>query len=431
MIRKQGFKETGIERIPVEWNPNIFSDVVNVNPKRSLRKGTEAKYVSMADLKEFDKKIQTHLVKEFKGGSKFQNRDTLMARITPCLENGKTAFVDILNEDEVGFGSTEFIVLSGKDAKTTNEFVYYLSRLPKVRDTAIKSMVGTSGRQRVQNDVFNRLIIALPPITEQKAIAKILSDLDDKIELNRQMNATLEQIGQAIFKHWFVDFEFPNEDGKPYRSSGGEMVDSEMGEVPEGWGVGTIGDIAENPRRGVKPSAILADTSYVGLEHMPRKSIALGKWGCVGDVTSGKFQFQSGEIPFGKLRPYFHKVGIAAIDGVCSTDILVIVPKHQSWFGFVLGHMSSDEVIQYTDTISTGTKMPRANWKDLAQYEIIVPIVNVVEAFNIKINLITEMIVSNIHQSRAIAAIRDALLPKLMSGELRVPDVDKLVEVIE
>lgn len=241
-MKQTKYKDAEIGRIPERRNKAVFSSSVNVNPKRSIKKGLICKFVSMDELKEHNKQIQGFTNREFKGGSKFVNGDTLMSRITPCLENGKGAFVDILNEDEVGAGSTEFIVLSGKEGVTINEFVYYLSISPKVREVAIQSMVGTSGRQRVQNDIFDRLEIEFPQIDEQKAIAKILSDFDVKIELNQQMNKTLEAIGQALFKHWFVDFEFPDERGRPYKSSGGKMVESELGEIPKGWRLSTIGN---------------------------------------------------------------------------------------------------------------------------------------------------------------------------------------------
>src|SRR3989338_7294030 len=242
MKQKSKFKQTEIGMIPEDWEELKLLEAIEINPKRELKKGVSAKKVPMDCLRPFNKKIQSFEVSKFSGGSKFINEDTLIAKITPCLENGKTAFVDILRDDEVGFGSTEFIVLYGKNEKTTNDFVYYLSISPQLRKEAIKSMTGTSGRQRVQNDLFEDIEIIIPSINEQSAIAKILSDLDSKIELNQQMNKTLESIAQAIFTNWFVDFEFPNEKGKPYKSSGGEMVDSELGEIPKGWKIGFFGD---------------------------------------------------------------------------------------------------------------------------------------------------------------------------------------------
>jgi len=237
MTKQIEVKQTEIGVIPEDWDVKVFSDVISINPKRELKKGTETKFVSMADIKEFDKKIQGYTIRKFSGGSKFVNGDTLMARITPCLENGKTVLVDILDEMEVACGSTEFIVLSAEAGKTVPHFVYYIATSPEIRRAAIKSMTGTSGRQRVENEVFEKMKISLPPLEEQRAIAYILSSLDDKIALNRSMNSTLEAIRLALFRRWFVDFEFPNEEGKPYRSSGGEMVETKLGEVEgvEGW----------------------------------------------------------------------------------------------------------------------------------------------------------------------------------------------------
>src|SRR5690606_38318560 len=176
-------------------------------------------------------------------------------------------------------------------------------------------------------------------IETQRRIADILSALDEKIELNRQTNATLEAIAQSIFREWFVD---------------GEDVDD--------WEVGNLGDIAENIRRSVQPSEIEPDTPYIGLEHMPRKSIALSEWDTASDVMSNKYQFKQDEFLFGKLRPYFHKVGVAPLDGVSSTDILVVAPKEDDYYGVVLGHISSVDLINHTTAASTGTKMPRTNW---------------------------------------------------------------------
>lgn len=218
---KEEFKETEIGLIPEDWEIEVFSDVINVNPKRTIKKGEEVRFVSMGDIAEFNKKISGYSYRKYSGGSRFSNGDTLMARITPSLENGKTSFVDILDEDEIGAGSTEFIVLSSKEGKTIPQYVYYLSISPEVRKEAINSMTGTSGRQRVENDVFNQIEIPLPPLNEQEIIANFLYSIDRKIEINQKMNQTLEKMGQTIFKHWFIDFEFPDENGNPYKSSGG------------------------------------------------------------------------------------------------------------------------------------------------------------------------------------------------------------------
>lgn len=166
-------------------------DFIEFNPKETIKKGTIAKKVAMDKLEPYKREITDYELASFSGGSKFRNGDTLMARITPCLENGKTAQVSILNEHEIGFGSTEFIVMREKENISTNDFIYYLSLSPQIRDNAIKSMVGSSGRQRVQQDVLANIEFELPPLETQKQIAKILSSIDDKIELNNKINDNL------------------------------------------------------------------------------------------------------------------------------------------------------------------------------------------------------------------------------------------------
>jgi type I restriction enzyme S subunit len=261
--------------------------------------------------------------------------------------------------------------------------------------------------------------------------------LDDKIELNRRRNRTLEAMARAIFQSWFVDFD-PVKAKAAGRTPPGlspalaalfpdRFEDSPLGPIPAGWRVGNLGEVAKNPRRGIGAEAIKSGTPYIALEHMPRRSIALSDWTTADAIESNKFEFRRGEILFGKLRPYFHKVGIAPVDGVCSTDILVIVPKQPEWFGFCAEHFSSDAIIQHCDRTSTGTKMPRTNWNDLARFVVAIPQREVAEAFTKQFKPIIDRIHQGIQESRTLAALRDALLPKLISGELRVPDAERIV----
>jgi type I restriction enzyme, S subunit len=131
---------------------------------------------------------------------------------------------------------------------------------------------------------------------------------------------------------------------------------------------------------------------------------------------------------FGKLRPYFHKVGVAPVDGVCSTDIVVIAQKSENWFGFVLGHVSSDTFVEYTNAGSTGTRMPRTSWRDMARYAIVIPPNPVSEAFTELVRSAVDRIISGIYESHTLVALRDTLLSKLISGELRVKDTDQFVK---
>jgi len=191
-----------------EWKTYKLGDFAEINPRISLKQGNEYSFVEMRDLDASLKYVSPSVKKELKGGAKFQNGDTLFARITPCLENGKICQVKNL-EDNVGFGSTEFLVFRGKENVSNSDFVYYLSRSEFVKNNAIQMMTGTSGRQRVEKSALQELEITVPYLSTQTQIAQILTSLDDKIELNLQMNQTLEAMAQAIFKEWFVDFKFP------------------------------------------------------------------------------------------------------------------------------------------------------------------------------------------------------------------------------
>ena len=288
---------------------------------------------------------------------------------------------------------------------------------------------------------------------KQRAIAHILGTLDDKIELNRRMNATLEGMARALFQSWFVDFDpvrakaalrrhaagqiTPPQGGRDWRVDRARayldamdpaiaalfpdrFVDSALGEIPAGWGVGKLGNVAENPRRGVQPGDIGPGTFYIALEHMPKRCIALSEWDTTASVGSNKYAFRRGEFLFGKLRPYFHKAGIAPVEGVCSTDIVVIAPNASPWVSFVLLCVSSDEFVAYTDQTSTGTKMPRTSWHTMQQFEICLPPEAITVQFQELAQPMLDRIVANCHESRALATLRDALLPKLISGALRV-----------
>lgn len=173
------------------WNVKRLDDIAEFNPRETIKKGSVAQKIAMDVLQPFTRDVPSFEVTEFNGGTKFRNGDTIMARITPCLENGKTAKVSILNEDEVGFGSTEYIVFRAKEV-IDEDYLYYLVCSPTVREPAIKTMVGSSGRQRVQTDVVKGLEISVPPYEEQIKIGKLLKDLDDKIRLNNEINKNLE-----------------------------------------------------------------------------------------------------------------------------------------------------------------------------------------------------------------------------------------------
>ena len=321
-----------------------------------------------------------------------------------------------------------------KDFKGNDRrFCYYLLKSLNLQTFNVGSGVPTLNRNHV-----HPLPVRIPvDVNEQRAIGRILGALDDKIELKRRVNETLEAMARALFKSWFIDFDpvhakaAGRDPGLPADIAAlfpDSFEDSDLGEIPEGWRAGRFGDVSVSPRRSVRPDEISPETPYIALEHMPRRSIALTEWGDVEGLESSKFEFKSGEILFGKLRPYFHKVGVAPVDGVCSTDIVVLTPRAKDWLGFVLGHASSVAFVEYTNSGSTGTKMPRTSWSEMARYPVALPTEEVAKEFSSKVCPLIDKIVLSVHESHTLASLRDTLLPKLLSGELRVKDVDRSME---
>ena len=186
-----------------EWAKKRLSDIADFNPRETIKKGAIAKKIPMDVIRPFCRDIPYYVEECFSGGTKFRNGDTIMARITPCLENGKTAKVSILNDREVGFGSTEYIVFRAKEGIADEDYLYYLVCSPEVREPAIKSMVGSSGRQRVQTDVVKAIEIEVPPLAEQVKIGAFLKLIDDKIALNDRINKNLEQQAAAVFNKFY------------------------------------------------------------------------------------------------------------------------------------------------------------------------------------------------------------------------------------
>ena len=266
-----------------------------------------------------------------------------------------------------------------------------------------------SSRGSLPKNILITLDMILPPLIVQEKIGKILYDLDIKIENLQKQNKILEQIAQTIFKSWFVDF-----DGVT------EFEDSELGNIPKGWKIDSLESITNNIKDSIHTNNIKPDLSYIGLEHMPRGSIALTNWEDARNLQSNKFRFSTNQLLFGKLRPYFKKVGIAPVDGICSTDILVLDGKDPIWNEFILFIISSNKFIQFASQSTTGTRMPRSNWNYMKTYSIVIPSFSKISAFHHIAKRNLEKINNNVFEIISLTKICDALLPKLMSGKIRV-----------
>ena len=261
-----------------------------------------------------------------------------------------------------------------------------------------------------RNDLHARAVLVPETVQEQEAIAATLATYDDLIETNRRRIQLLERAARLLYKEWFVHLRFPGHETTPITDG-----------VPQGWERKVLGDICSEVREIIVPSALSPDMPYIGLEHIPRRSITLCDWGQAEQVTSSKHRFREGEIIFGKIRPYFHKVGIALTDGVASADAIIIRPAFPQFQALVLMTSSSDEFVAVTtQQMKEGSKMPRADWKQMRQYPVLLPPNGLLHLFNKHIEPVLSQLRTLAFSNRQLARARDLLLPRLMSGEVAV-----------
>lgn len=316
------------------------------------------------------------------------------------------------------------------------ELIYWALRSPEYRTYCRAHATGTTNLGLPREDF---LAFPIPePSGEVVAKVELLEAIESRICLLEATSITLEAIAQALFKSWFVDFDparakaegrEPNSvDAATAALFPSEFQDSELGPIPKGWRVEGLGEVSKNVRDQAKPDGLEPSTPYIGLEHMPRRSIALTDHGIAEGLASGKFWYRTNDILFGKLRPYFHKVGVAIGDGVCSTDILVVRPISSLWFGFAAMQFSSDAVISYATQLSNGAKMPRTNWSDLARYRVALPPEGIAKAFDDLVRPMIARIHANIGAAKVLADLRDTLLSRLISGKLRLADTTQQLE---
>ena len=304
------------------------------------------------------------------------------------------------------------ILLRANGRVADQRYLFQALKSPLVQGRLRSRGTGTTVLGIKQSELV-QVEIPIPPLDAQRRIASILSAYDDLIENNTRRIAILEEMARRIYEEWFVHFRFPGHERA-------RMVDSELGPVPEGWTIEPLNNLVDDVREAVDPESLDPDSPYVGLEHLPRRSIALSEWGEAGAVQSTKLRFREGDILFGKIRPYFHKVAVAPIAGVASSDAIIIRPKQASCFALALSAVSSDAFIAHATQTSNGTKMPRANWNVLRNYPVVLPIDRLKSRFDEFVNNSVATIKNFVRQNRNLRITRDLLLPKLISGELDV-----------
>lgn len=384
-----------------EWTKKKLSDIADFNPRETIKKGAIAKKIPMDVLRPFYRDIPYYVEECFSGGTKFRNGDTIMARITPCLENGKTAQVSNLNDGEVGFGSTEYIVFRAKEGIADKDYLYYLICSPKVRELAIKSMVGSSGRQRVQTDVVKNLEIDVPPLVEQEKIGSFLKALDDKIALNDRINKNLEQQAKALYKDWFFDFS-------PF---------STEGNLPNGWRLGTVGDIIQ-----------LHDSKRVPLSGSERDKMEkiypyYGATSLMDYVDN--YLFDGIYLLLGEDGTVVDSLGFPILQYIygqfwVNNHAHIITGKE----GFSVEELYLFFSLTNIKSIVTGAVQQKVSQQNLKKVPAIIPNKEALNAFDDLIQPIFAQIRNLKDENIRLADLRDSLLPRLMSGELDVSNVE-------
>ena len=377
----------------MEWKEVLLSEFLEFNPKRTIKKNEVARKITMDLLIPHSKQIYSFKYEPYTGGAKFSNGDTIMARITPCLENGKHAYVSCLNEGEIAYGSTEYIVLCGKNGVSDNEFVYYLSHTPQFVNTAIKSMVGSSGRQRAQVPVLENLIMPVPVnLSDQRKIAGILSALDAKIENNNKINANLEAQAQAS---WFVDFT-------PFKDQ--PFVDSELGPIPQGWKVGTLGEFF--PIVTGKKDANISSKS--------------GKYpffSCSQNISwTNDYSFDGFAIIVAGNGDFNVKWYNGKFEAYQRTYVLIPYnPTLTSWLYYAVKYNLNMITIG-----ARGSVIKFITKGDIQNFKVAYP-QNIDKHEIVKmLGKINKDIEHNKNEVSCLAKLRDTLLPKLMSGEIKL-----------
>ena len=383
-----------------EWTTIRAADFIEFNPRLSIKKNAVATKVAMDKLQPFTKKIPATEQAEFAGGSKFCNGDTIMARITPCLENGKTAFVDVLQNGEVGFGSTEFIVMRARDGISDPQFIYYLATSPTFRNVAIKSMVGSSGRQRVQQGVLDDLELVVPPLDDQQKIGAFLALFDEKIALNNKINDNLQQQAFALFDKLITT---------PHPES---VALSEIAEL--------------NPKRSLDKNRM---ARCIDMAQLSTSGSFPNGWEI--KPYNGGMRFANGDTLFARITPCLENGKTAYIDfldadevafgsteyvvmcsqGQYPSEFFYCLARYPSFVDYAVKNMNGSSGRQRVSAETIGKYiLPRITDDELAEFRDVVP-------------ALFSAIRLNSFENISLAELRDVLLPKLMSDEIDVSDI--------
>ena len=394
-----------------------FEEFAQINPKVSLKKDGIYDFVEMADVLPGTKYVSSKQKRSLKGsGSKFGNGDTLFARITPCLENGKIAQVKNLNNG-FGFGSTEFFVFRGKKGVSDNDYVYYLSLTESIRGPAEKSMTGASGRQRADIGAIKDVEVPELSVDFQRDIAVVLSAYDNLIENNNRRIAILEEMAQSLYREWFVKFRFPEHESCKFK-------DSPLGEIPEGWEVKPAANVIDiNPRttmpkEGVKPfvpMTSLSESSMIisdieeregnsGTKFRNRDTLFARITPCLQNGKIGYVQFLNERNPLGFGSTEF----IVLRESILPSEYIYCLARSNTFRSHAINSMAGADGRQ------------RVKSDCFFSYNLAVPPQSLLDEFSGIAKFYFAKVYNLNRKNKNLRMQRDSLLPMLISGKINL-----------
>lgn len=418
-----------------------FSEVFDINPKLKLNKNQKIDFVEMKNIESGKRSVVSEYKKEFKGsGSKFERGDTLFARITPCLENGKISRYD---GPGTAFGSTEFIVIRGKEGVTLSNFAYYYSTWEKFREFCIQNMIGSSGRQRVPVDALDNWTVYLPSLPEQKKIADLLDSFDSKIELNQKMNETLEEIAKTLFKSWFIDFD-PVRAKVEGKSTGlskeisdlfpDSFEDSELGEIPRGWRIESLSNITSFKNGFAFKSKDWTESGKPVVKIGNVKPLILDIDGCSfisDDIKKyDEYLLSKGDILIGMTGYVGETCLVPKLEKMPYQNQRVgkLIPNKDFFKEFIFSFTRQSNFKKKVEEIAQGSAQQNVSGKDILGLHFVFGNEEILKIFSDSTSDLFKKILLNFEENITLTMLRDTLLPKLISGELQIPDAENLVE---
>lgn len=301
------------------------------------------------------------------------------------------------------------------------EFVYYFL---KTQYNELRNL--SSGvRKNLNSEDIKNFVVRLPKeLTEQQKIAAALSVLDAKIDCNNRINVELESMAKTLYDYWFVQFDFPDENGKPYKSSGGKMVYNATlkQEIPEGWKVMQLNELLQSRTDSITASKVDSGVPYTAIDALPMKKMSFGASQPSSEANTSLIQYKENDILIGAMRVYFHRVCIAPFDGITRTTVMILRPHEPNHLPYLYQLCNEDRTINVASKISVGTQQPYVNWENaLENHTIPYPENNVlVQKYSSMMLSVTKDVINRERENAELAKLRDWLLPMLMNGQVTV-----------